>query len=90
MPRSEKVCSFASIERPDGIRTCYDGAAFRQALALATPLGYQRTYGNQQVVATLLKSSLAKLNINLKTQALSFERYLKSGSGHAFAKRRLW
>lgn len=26
---------FASIERPDGIRTCYDGAAFRQALALA-------------------------------------------------------
>ena len=26
---------FASLERPDGIRTCYDGAAFRQALALA-------------------------------------------------------
>jgi hypothetical protein len=26
---------FASVERPDGIRTCYDGAAFRQALALA-------------------------------------------------------
>jgi len=26
---------FASIERPDGIRTCYDGAAFRQALALS-------------------------------------------------------
>ncbi len=23
-------------------------------------------------------------------QALEFERYLKSGSGHAFAKRRLW
>ena len=26
---------FASVERGDGIRTCYDGAAFRQALALA-------------------------------------------------------
>lgn len=25
-----------------------------------------------------------------KKQALSFERYLKSGSGHAFAQRRLW
>jgi hypothetical protein len=27
--------AFTSVERPDGIRTCYDGAAFRQALALA-------------------------------------------------------
>ncbi|TMQ12194.1 MAG: hypothetical protein E6J90_32170 [Deltaproteobacteria bacterium] len=26
---------FAAIERPAGVRTCYDGAAFRQALALA-------------------------------------------------------
>ena len=25
-----------------------------------------------------------------KTAALDFERYLKSGSGHAFAKRHLW
>ena len=25
-----------------------------------------------------------------KQQAESFERYLKSGSGHAFAKKRLW
>lgn len=25
-----------------------------------------------------------------KARALAFERYLKSGSGHAFAKRRLW
>ena len=25
-----------------------------------------------------------------KQQALSFERYLKSGSGHAFARKRLW
>lgn len=25
-----------------------------------------------------------------KKQALDFEKYLKSGSGHAFAKRRLW
>lgn len=25
-----------------------------------------------------------------KIQALEFERYLKSGSGHAFAKKRLW
>ncbi len=25
-----------------------------------------------------------------KTRALAFERYLKSGSGHAFAARRLW
>ena len=25
-----------------------------------------------------------------KMKAESFERYLKSGSGHAFAKRRLW
>jgi hypothetical protein len=26
---------FASVERPGGVQTCYDGAAFRQALALA-------------------------------------------------------
>ena len=26
----------------------------------------------------------------LKSQALEFERYLKSRSGHAFAKKRLW
>lgn len=25
-----------------------------------------------------------------RTKAQSFERYLKSGSGHAFARRRLW
>lgn len=25
-----------------------------------------------------------------KTQAMAFERYLKSGSGHAFAAKRLW
>ena len=25
-----------------------------------------------------------------KLQALAFERYLKSGSGHAFARKRLW
>lgn len=25
-----------------------------------------------------------------RTKAESFERYIKSGSGHAFAKRRLW
>ena len=25
-----------------------------------------------------------------RLQALAFERYLKSGSGHAFAKKRLW
>src|SRR5258708_2121318 len=25
-----------------------------------------------------------------KKQALAFERYLKSGSGHAFARKRLW
>jgi putative endonuclease len=30
------------------------------------------------------------LGFSSKKQALSFERYLKSGSGHAFAKRRLW
>jgi putative endonuclease len=30
------------------------------------------------------------LGFSSKWQALAFERYLKSGSGHAFAKRRLW
>ena len=30
------------------------------------------------------------LAFSTKTQALAFERYLKSGSGHAFAKKRLW
>lgn len=25
-----------------------------------------------------------------KEQALAFERYMKTGSGHAFAKKRLW
>ena len=30
------------------------------------------------------------LGFSSKKQALAFERYLKSGSGHAFAQRRLW
>lgn len=30
------------------------------------------------------------LAFSTATQAEQFERYLKSGSGHAFAKRRLW
>ena len=34
-----------------------------------------------------LKTYLA---FSTKTQALAFESYLKSGSGHAFAKKRLW
>jgi len=34
-----------------------------------------------------LKTYLA---FSTKVQALAFERYLKSGSGHAFANKRLW
>jgi predicted GIY-YIG superfamily endonuclease len=34
-----------------------------------------------------VKSYLA---FSSKKQALAFEKYLKSGSGHAFAKKRLW
>ena len=34
-----------------------------------------------------LKTYLA---FSTKQQALEFESYLKSGSGHAFARRRLW
>ena len=30
------------------------------------------------------------LGFSSKKQALAFENYLKSGSGHAFARRRLW
>ena len=30
------------------------------------------------------------LGFSSKKQALSFEKYLKSGSGYAFAKRRFW
>jgi len=30
------------------------------------------------------------LGFSSKRQALAFESYLKSGSGHAFTKRRLW
>ena len=30
------------------------------------------------------------LAFSSKLQALTFERYLKSGSGHAFANKRLW
>ena len=30
------------------------------------------------------------LAFSTKKQALDFEKYLKSGSGHAFAKKRLW
>jgi len=30
------------------------------------------------------------LGFSTKKQALAFEAYLKSGSGYAFAKRRLW
>ncbi len=33
---------------------------------------------------------VAYLGFNSKQQALSFESYLKSGSGHAFARKRLW
>ena len=34
-----------------------------------------------------LKTYLA---FSTKRQALAFERYLKSGSGHAFSRKRLW
>jgi predicted GIY-YIG superfamily endonuclease len=30
------------------------------------------------------------LGFSSKKQALAFEHYLKSGSGHAFARKRLW
>jgi len=30
------------------------------------------------------------LGFSAKKQALQFEKYLKSGSGHAFAKKHLW
>ena len=30
------------------------------------------------------------LGFSSKRQALAFEHYLKSGSGHAFARKRLW
>jgi len=30
------------------------------------------------------------LGFSSKKQALTFEKYLKSGSGHAFARKRLW
>jgi len=30
------------------------------------------------------------LGFSSKRQALAFERYLKSGSGHAFSNKRLW
>jgi putative endonuclease len=30
------------------------------------------------------------IGFSTKAQALAFERYLKSGSGHAFASERLW
>ena len=30
------------------------------------------------------------LGFDTKDQALAFERYLKTGSGHAFRKKRLW
>jgi putative endonuclease len=30
------------------------------------------------------------LGFSSKKQALAFEKYLKSGSGHAFARRHLW
>jgi predicted GIY-YIG superfamily endonuclease len=30
------------------------------------------------------------LAFSSKKQALAFEKYLKSGSGHAFSKKRLW
>ena len=53
------------------------------------PLNLTLTYtqgdSNEQVVATLLKSSLAKLNINLTTQSLAWPTQwakAKSGSGH--------
>ena len=33
---------------------------------------------------------ISYLAFSRKGQAITFERYLKSGSGHAFAKKRLW
>ncbi len=32
----------------------------------------------------------AYLAFSTKTRALAFEKYLKSGSGHAFAQKRFW
>lgn len=33
---------------------------------------------------------IAYLAFSDEAQALAFEKYLKSGSGHAFARKRLW
>jgi len=33
---------------------------------------------------------VASISLDSKAKALSLERYLKVGSGHAFAKKRLW
>ncbi len=73
----------------------YDPAKAAQLLKTAgygpgkKPLNLTLTYtqgdSNEQVVATLLKSSLAKLNINLTTQSLAWPTQwakAKSGPGH--------
>ncbi len=73
----------------------YDPAKADQLLKTAgygpgkKPLNLTLTYtqgdSNEQVVATLLKSSLAKLNINLTTQSLAWPTQwakAKSGPGH--------
>jgi peptide/nickel transport system substrate-binding protein len=72
----------------------YDPAKAAQLLKQAgygpggKPLNLTLTYtqgdSNEQVVATLLKSSLAKLNINLSTQSLAWEtQWAKAKSSNA-------
>ncbi len=74
------------IENASGQRRRYIGfsANLRQRLA-------EHNEGKLPNTARYLPWRLVTyLAFSTKTAALSFERYLKSGSGHAFARHRLW
>src|SRR5207237_8651752 len=79
----------------------YDPAKAKQLLnqagygpgkkALNLTLTYTSGDSNEQVVATLLKSSLARLNINLNTQALAWPtQWGKAKSANAASRQSLF
>lgn len=66
----------------------------RRYVGFSTDLRQRLSDHNAGKLATTAKNRpwnlVTYLGFSSKGQALAFEAYMKSGSGHAFAKRRLW
>ena len=57
---------------------------------LKARLAIHNSGGSPHTAASRPWRVVTYLAFSEKDQALAFERYLKSGSGHAFARKRLW